>query len=68
MRIIYFDICAIVLALTVMAFFVYKKYTKGRTNRLILVLSILFLAASAMDTFDSLFGTYIPQAPSKAVR
>lgn len=67
MRIIYFDICAIVLALTVMAFFVYKKYTKGRTNRLILVLSILFFAASAMDTFDSLFGTYIPQAPSNAM-
>lgn len=67
MRIIYFDICAIVLSLTVLAFFVYKKYTKGRTNRLILILSVLFLVASYMDTFDSLFGTYITQSADNAV-
>lgn len=66
MRIIYFDICAIVLSLTVLLFFVYKKYTKGRTNRLILVLSVLFLTASILDTFDSIFGTYVAQAPWNA--
>ena len=67
MRIIYFDICAIVLSMTVLAFFVSKKYTKGRTNRLILMLSLLFLLAGLFDVFDSLFGTYIPQSHDNAL-
>ncbi len=66
MRIIYFDICAIVLALTVFVFLVSKKYTKGRTNRLILLLAILIMAAGFLDVFDSLFGTYVRQGQSNA--
>lgn len=63
MRIIYFDICAVVLSMTVLAFFLYKKYTKGRTNRLILFLSVMFLISGLLDTFNSLFGTYIVPGP-----
>lgn len=66
MRIIYFDICAIVLALTVFVFLVSRRYTKGRTNRLILLLAILIMAAGLLDVFDSLFGTYVEQRPSNA--
>ncbi|MCR4807265.1 MAG: EAL domain-containing protein [Lachnospiraceae bacterium] len=64
MRIIYFDICAIVLSMTVLAFFISKRYTKGRNNRLIVMLSLLFLSASLLDTFNSLFGTYVSQSPA----
>lgn len=64
MRIIYFDICAIILSLTVFVFLVSRRYTKGRTNRLILILAVLFMAAGLLDVFDSLFGTYVEQSPS----
>lgn len=67
MRIIYFDVCAIVLAMTVLAFIISKRYTKGRTNRLIFVLSVLFLFAALLDTFNSLFGGYIPQSHDNAM-
>ena len=66
MRIIYFDICAIILSLTVFVFLVSRKYTKGRTNRLILVLAVLFMIAGLLDVFDSLFGTYVEQSRSNA--
>ncbi|MCR5235395.1 MAG: EAL domain-containing protein [Lachnospiraceae bacterium] len=66
MRIIYFDICAIVLSAAVLIFLLTKHYTKGRTNRLILILAVLFLSAGLMDVFDSLFGTYVEQSPSNA--
>ncbi|MCR5420247.1 MAG: EAL domain-containing protein [Lachnospiraceae bacterium] len=63
MRIIYFDICAIVLTATVFAFLVSKHYTKGRTNRLIVMLAILFFCSGMLDLLDSLFGTYIARGP-----
>ncbi|MBR4718748.1 MAG: EAL domain-containing protein [Lachnospiraceae bacterium] len=66
MRIIYFDVCAIILSMTVFVFLVSRKYTKGRTNRLILVLAILFMIAGLLDVFDSLFGTYVQQDQSNA--
>ncbi len=66
MRIVYFDICAIVLSVTVLVFLLVKHYTKDRTNRLIITLSALIIAAAGMDLFDSMFGTYIPQSPSNA--
>ena len=66
MRIIYFDICAIVLSLTVLLFLVSKRYTRGRTNRLLLVLAELFIVAGLLDVFDSLFGTYVAQSPGNA--
>lgn len=66
MRIIYFDICAIILSMTVFVFLVSRKYTKGRTNRLILVLAIMIMISGLLDVFDSLFGTYVAQKPSNA--
>lgn len=66
MRIIYYDICAIVLSAAVLIFLLTKHYTKGRTNKLILILAVLFLSAGLMDIFDSVFGTYIEQSPSNA--
>ena len=66
MRIVYFDICAIVLSVTVLVFLLVKHYTKDRTNRLIITLSALIIASAAMDLFDSMFGTYIPQSQSNA--
>jgi EAL domain-containing protein (putative c-di-GMP-specific phosphodiesterase class I) len=66
MRIVYFDICAIVLSLTVLAFLIVKHYTKDRTNRLIITLAALILSAAVLDLFDSSFGTYIRQSGSNA--
>lgn len=66
MRIIYFDICAVILSLTVFIYLVSRRYTKGRTNRLILVLAILFMVAGFLDVFDSMFGSYVEQKPSNA--
>ncbi|MBQ7588962.1 MAG: EAL domain-containing protein [Lachnospiraceae bacterium] len=66
MRIVYFDICAIVLSVTVLVFLLVKHYTKDRTNCLIITLSALIIASAAMDLFDSMFGTYIPQSQSNA--
>ncbi|MCR5508624.1 MAG: EAL domain-containing protein [Lachnospiraceae bacterium] len=66
MRIIYFDLCAVVLASTVLVFLVFRKYTRGRTNRLILMLSVLVILSGMLDVFDSLFGTYLQQRPSNA--
>ncbi len=63
MRIIYFDICAIVLALTVLAFLVTRKYTKGRTNRFILLMAILVIVSGVLDLFDSLYGAYAASTP-----
>ncbi|MBR6485113.1 MAG: hypothetical protein IKT17_00335, partial [Lachnospiraceae bacterium] len=66
MRIIYFDICAMVLALTVFVFLVTRRYTKGRTNRLILMLAVLIILSGLLDVYDSLYGTYVKQLPSNA--
>ena len=66
MRIVYFDICALVLSITVLVFLVVKHYTKDRTNRLIITLAALIIASAGMDLFDSMFGTYIPQSQSNA--
>ena len=66
MRIVYFDICALVLSITVLVFLLVKHYTKDRTNRLIIALAALIISASALDLFDSAFGAYIPQSSSNA--
>ncbi|MCR5355911.1 MAG: EAL domain-containing protein [Lachnospiraceae bacterium] len=66
MRIINFDICAIVLALTVLLYLVIRRYTKGRTNRLILLIAALVIISGLLDVYDSLFGTYVEQLPSNA--
>ncbi len=66
MRIIYLDVASVILSLTVLAFIIFKHYTKGRTNRFIIILAVLFVAGGILDCYDSMFGGIIPASAENA--